>query len=143
MTPGHRTSASTTDRLTAANEKSDIAQATDVSRACVAAGVHPGPGRPWTSGHSWSDVDVTTGYLIRPEKLDRVLELELEVLREGIDAGGLFCVEAGVRLREHGRVRRVLASARPWPQRTSFSPGLCRAGGLAADQAKGPVPAKR
>ncbi len=58
------------------------------------------PVRAVGSGHSWSDVAVTTGYLIRPEKLNRVLDLELDVLREGIDADRLFRVESGVRLRE-------------------------------------------
>ena len=42
------------------------------------------------SGHSWSDVALTTGYLLRPERLNRPLEIN----------GNLVRVEAGMRLRE-------------------------------------------
>ena len=45
------------------------------------------------SGHSWSDVALTTGYLLRPERLNRPLEI----------SGNLVRVEAGMRLRELNR----------------------------------------
>ena len=45
------------------------------------------------SGHSWSDVALTTGYLLRPERLNRPLEI----------TGNLVRVEAGMRLRELNR----------------------------------------
>ena len=49
------------------------------------------------SGHSWSDVALTTGYLLRPERLSRPLEI----------TGNLVRVEAGMRLRELNRERGV------------------------------------
>jgi FAD/FMN-containing dehydrogenase len=45
------------------------------------------------SGHSWSDVALTTGYLLRPERLNAPLEI----------TGDLVRVEAGMRLRELNR----------------------------------------
>jgi L-gulono-1,4-lactone dehydrogenase len=45
------------------------------------------------SGHSWSDVALTTGYLVRPERLSAPLEITGNVVR----------VEAGMRLRELNR----------------------------------------
>ena len=45
------------------------------------------------SGHSWSDVALTTGYLLRPDRLNRPLEV----------TGDLVRVEAGMRLRELNR----------------------------------------
>src|SRR5262245_7548193 len=45
------------------------------------------------SGHSWSDVALTTGYLLRPDRLNRPLEI----------TGNLVRVEAGMRLRELNR----------------------------------------
>jgi FAD/FMN-containing dehydrogenase len=45
------------------------------------------------SGHSWSDVALTAGYLLRPERLNAPLEI----------TGNLVRVEAGMRLRELNR----------------------------------------
>jgi L-gulono-1,4-lactone dehydrogenase len=45
------------------------------------------------SGHSWSDVALTTGYLLRPDRLNAPLEV----------TGNLVRVEAGMRLRELNR----------------------------------------
>ena len=45
------------------------------------------------SGHSWSDVALTPGYLIRPERLNALLEID----------GNLVRVEAGMRLRDLNR----------------------------------------
>jgi L-gulono-1,4-lactone dehydrogenase len=42
------------------------------------------------SGHSWSDVALTTGYLVRTDRLSRLLEVD----------GNLVRVEAGMRIRE-------------------------------------------
>ncbi len=55
------------------------------------------------SGHSWSDVALTTGFLIEPGGLARPLQLEPELLRPGVDPGGLARCEAGIRLRELNR----------------------------------------
>jgi hypothetical protein len=52
------------------------------------------------SGHSWSDVALTTGYLIRPQGMNKALELDAGLLRQGIDAERLVEVQAGMRLRE-------------------------------------------
>ncbi len=51
------------------------------------------------SGHSWSDVCLTTGYLLRPEKLNKVLPLDPVLLRDGVDTSTLFQVESGIRIR--------------------------------------------
>jgi len=54
------------------------------------------------SGHSFSDVALTTDFLIDPHCLDRVLKLDTSVLRSGVDADGshLVHVENGIRLRK-------------------------------------------
>jgi hypothetical protein len=52
------------------------------------------------SSHSWSDVCVTPDFLIRPTKLDRVLELDTSVLRDGANVRTLLEVQSGIRLRE-------------------------------------------
>jgi len=54
------------------------------------------------SGHSFSDVAVTTDFLIDPHGLDRVLSLDTTVLRSGYDADGAHFVhvENGIRLRK-------------------------------------------
>jgi hypothetical protein len=54
------------------------------------------------SGHSFSDVALTTDFLIDPHCLKRVLPLDTSVLREGFDAGGehLVHVENGITLHE-------------------------------------------
>jgi len=52
------------------------------------------------SGHSWSDVALTTGFLVEPNGLARRLDLERELLRDGVDVGRLARCEAGIRLRE-------------------------------------------
>ena len=52
------------------------------------------------SGHSWSDVALTTGFLIETNDLGQILPLEEELLRPGIDAAHLVRAEAGIRLRE-------------------------------------------
>ncbi|MGH7526822.1 MAG: D-arabinono-1,4-lactone oxidase [Gemmatimonadales bacterium] len=52
------------------------------------------------SGHSWSDVALTTGLLVETKDLSRVLSLEPELLRPGVPEERLVRVEAGMRLRE-------------------------------------------
>ena len=61
------------------------------------------------SGHSWSDVALTAGYLVRTDRLSR--PLEPDCLRRDRDGARLVRVEAGMRLRELNRVldRRGLA----------------------------------
>lgn len=53
------------------------------------------------SGHSWSDVALTAGYLVRTDRL--AAPLQLERVRRGWDGGRLVRVEAGMRLRELNR----------------------------------------
>jgi L-gulono-1,4-lactone dehydrogenase len=62
------------------------------------------------SGHSWSDVALTTGYLIRPQGMSKALDLDVSLLRPDIDMTRLVEVQAGMRVRElnayldaHGR----------------------------------------
>jgi L-gulono-1,4-lactone dehydrogenase len=53
------------------------------------------------SGHSWSDVALTRGFLILPKGLAQPLELEEELLRAGRATGEpLVRVQAGIRIRE-------------------------------------------
>jgi hypothetical protein len=52
------------------------------------------------SGHSWSDVALTDGYVIRPDGLRRPLALERELLRPDVDTDPLVRVESGMTIRE-------------------------------------------
>jgi L-gulono-1,4-lactone dehydrogenase len=52
------------------------------------------------SGHSWSDVALTTGVLLLPHGLAGPLPLEPELLRAGAPAGRLVRVLGGTRIRE-------------------------------------------
>lgn len=52
------------------------------------------------SGHSWSDVGVTTGFLIKPDSLNRVISLDTSLLNGDVDASKLFHIESGIRIRE-------------------------------------------
>jgi L-gulono-1,4-lactone dehydrogenase len=52
------------------------------------------------SHHAWSDAALTTGYTIETRGLARVLELETDLLRPGVDTRTLVRTEAGIRLRE-------------------------------------------
>jgi FAD binding domain-containing protein/D-arabinono-1,4-lactone oxidase len=49
------------------------------------------------SGHSWSDVALTTGYLVRTDRLGDPLEVDCR--RSGWEGGTLVRVEAGMRIR--------------------------------------------
>jgi hypothetical protein len=55
------------------------------------------------AGHSWSDEAPTTGLLLDPQGLASPLELERDVLREGVDPLRLARCEAGIRLRDLNR----------------------------------------
>jgi len=55
------------------------------------------------SGHSWSDVALTGGFLVETHGLDRVLDIDAEPLREGVERDNLVYTEAGIRLRELNR----------------------------------------
>lgn len=59
------------------------------------------------SGHAWSDVALTTGYLVRTDRLNR--PLEVDHLRSDWDGPRLERVQAGIRLRE---LNQVLAKKR-------------------------------
>lgn len=50
------------------------------------------------SGHSWSDVALTPGFLVEPQGMSALLELE--DLRPGVDPASLARCEGGARLRE-------------------------------------------
>ena len=50
------------------------------------------------SGHSWSDVALTRGFLVETHGLDH--ELPVDCVRAGVDTTHLVRTEAGVRLRE-------------------------------------------
>jgi L-gulono-1,4-lactone dehydrogenase len=54
------------------------------------------------SGHSWSDVALTTGFLVETDGLNRVHAGPPELLRGGaeVDPGRLVWTEGGIRLRE-------------------------------------------
>ena len=52
------------------------------------------------SGHSWSDVALTPGFLVDTSGLSQILDLEPQLLRSGVDAARLVRAEAGIRLRE-------------------------------------------
>jgi L-gulono-1,4-lactone dehydrogenase len=53
------------------------------------------------SGHSWSDVALTTGYLVRTDRLS--VPLEVDCRGAGWTGGPLVRVEAGMRIRELNR----------------------------------------
>ena len=55
------------------------------------------------SGHSWSDVALTPGFLLQPEGLARPLSLEVPELRHGTNLESLVRVEAGMRIRDLNR----------------------------------------
>jgi FAD/FMN-containing dehydrogenase len=57
------------------------------------------PVRAVGSGHSWSDAALTGGFLVEPEGLANPLAVEIDLLREGVDATRLARCEAGMRLR--------------------------------------------
>lgn len=52
------------------------------------------------SGHSWSDVALTSGFVLEPEGLARPLSLEADLLHPGTPSGSLVRVEAGMRIRD-------------------------------------------
>jgi FAD/FMN-containing dehydrogenase len=52
------------------------------------------------SGHSWSDVALTAGYLVLPTGMDRALTLDSGLLRPDVDQTRLVEVQGGMRIRE-------------------------------------------
>jgi hypothetical protein len=56
------------------------------------------------SGHSWSDVALTTGVVIETHDLNRCPPGPPPLLRDGIDGSTLVWTEAGIRLRELNKV---------------------------------------
>jgi hypothetical protein len=52
------------------------------------------------SGHSWSDVAITTGLLLRPYGLTGVEMVPAELVRSGVDATKLVSVGSGTTIRE-------------------------------------------
>ena len=52
------------------------------------------------SGHSWSDVALTTGYLVSPQHLGGVERVKKELLWSGVDGEYLVSVGSGTRIHE-------------------------------------------
>ncbi|MFQ5708599.1 MAG: D-arabinono-1,4-lactone oxidase [bacterium] len=52
------------------------------------------------SGHSWSDVVVTTDCLVKPERLNKVLRLDTSLLNDSVDTSDLIHVESGLSIRD-------------------------------------------
>jgi hypothetical protein len=52
------------------------------------------------SGHSWSDVALTRGFLLETHGLDRMPDGPPPLLRDGVDGSRLVWTEAGIRLRD-------------------------------------------
>jgi len=52
------------------------------------------------SGHSWSDVALTTGYLIGPRRLSRVSRVEAGLMRDGVELEGLVSVGSGTTIKQ-------------------------------------------
>ena len=52
------------------------------------------------SGHSWSDAALTYGFLVEPQGLAQPLDLEADLLRDGVDPAPLVRVGSGMRVRE-------------------------------------------
>ncbi|MCG8603692.1 FAD-binding protein, partial [bacterium] len=52
------------------------------------------------SGHSFSDVAITTGFQLKPNKLTNVLDLREAALKAMADTSTLLHVESGIRIRE-------------------------------------------
>jgi L-gulono-1,4-lactone dehydrogenase len=71
------------------------------------------------SGHSWSDVALTDGVLVRPDGLRRPLELDPELLRAEVaeelerEDLALVCVESGMRIAELNAHLRSIGLALP------------------------------
>jgi FAD/FMN-containing dehydrogenase len=55
------------------------------------------------SGHSWSDVALTTGYLVLPSGLTGCAQPDRSVVRAGVEPGTLVSVRSGTTLRELNR----------------------------------------
>jgi L-gulono-1,4-lactone dehydrogenase len=71
-----------------------VAELRDIVRTAEADGATV---RAVGSGHSWSDVALTTGYLVRTDRLSR--PLEVDGLRRDWDGPRLVRAEAGMRIR--------------------------------------------
>jgi L-gulono-1,4-lactone dehydrogenase len=52
------------------------------------------------SGHSWSDVALTTGYVVPPQQLSGVERVPTQLLRSGVDVERLVSVGSGTRIHE-------------------------------------------
>ena len=74
-----------------------IDQVAEIVRQAERAGV---PVRAVGSGHSWSDVALTTGFLLRTDRLARVPAREPDFLRPAWSERRLVRAEAGIRIRE-------------------------------------------
>ncbi len=78
-------------------EPENIAQIIDIIKE---AEKHNLPVRAIGSSHSWSDVGVTTGFLVKPDKLDKVMALDAALLKDQVDKSTLFQVESGLTIRK-------------------------------------------
>lgn len=78
-------------------EPETVEQIAEIVRAAEAAGVTT---RAVGSGHSWSDVALTSGFLIKTSRLSRVPALEPDFIRPEWEARRLVRTEAGIRIKE-------------------------------------------
>lgn len=94
-----------------------VEELTEIVREAEALGTHV---RAVGSGHSWSDVALTRGFLIETHGLNR--ELPMDCLRGGVDPLTLARTQAGVRLRELNRrlerEGRALSNMGGWDAQT-------------------------
>ncbi len=77
-------------------EPENIAQIIDIIKESEQ---HHLPVRAIGSSHSWSDVGVTTGFLVKPDKLDKIMPLDAALLKDQVDTSTLFQVESGITIR--------------------------------------------
>jgi L-gulono-1,4-lactone dehydrogenase len=80
----------------------DAASQEGLQRIVVEAEAQRATVRAVGSGHSWSDVALTDGFLVKTEKLKAMLDLERDLLDEDADSH-LVRVEAGIKLRTLNR----------------------------------------
>lgn len=56
--------------------------------------------KPVGSGHSWSDICKTNGFLIRPDLLNKHIPKDVSILKPNVDKDNLIKVESGITIRK-------------------------------------------
>jgi len=77
------------------------------------------------SGHSWSDVALTDGFLMTTQRLSRVPALEPDFMRPSWHGRRLVRAEAGIRLKELNGSTSACATGSWSSARSSRSPRGC------------------